>query len=274
MIRTRAYLLVPALLLAALTATAQRRLTSNTALQPELQAELALQNNDYLLVGVSALNVNGAGTTFSGGQLRLGYEHFWSEQWSGGATLRLLRQYGQGYGDFLGQPGNIVPGVFVRHSGKISSFNFGQRLGVEYGISTVDVLSIIERNNRASARLRLDVDRIFPLGETVALRPRVAYEAAAYLRFQRDENQVKERTIDFGVLRAEVGVRLSPHVDVTPWVASQTAYTVFVAQYDAQGRQVSGGRTNLVTPVVGLDARFTLFSGDAAQERRQLPTQH
>jgi hypothetical protein len=162
----------------------------------------------------------------------------------------------------------------VRHLGKIGAFNFGQRLGVEYGISTPTAY-FANQQDRASARLRLDIDRIFPMGEKVALRPRVAYEAAAYLRFQRDENQLKERTIDFGVLRAEVGVRLSPHVDVTPWVASQTSYAVLVSQYDAlTGRQISGGRTNFLTPVLGLDARFTLFSSNATPERRQLPTQH
>jgi hypothetical protein len=272
--RTSTYLLLPALLLASLSATAQRRLTSDVFLLPEVQAELALKNNDYLLFGFNAVaQTSGGGNTFSGGQLRLGYEHFWNEQWSGGASLRILRAMDQRYGDFLGQPGNVTPGVFLRHLGKLGSLNFGQRLGVEYAISTNDALNIINQN-RGLARLRLDLDRIFPLSGNVALRPRVAYEAAAYLRLQRDEDEFKERTIDFGVLRAEVGVRLSPHVDITPWVASQTQYAVLVPQYDATGRQVSGGRTNLVAPVVGLDARFTLFSGDAAQERRQLPTQH
>jgi hypothetical protein len=273
MIRPRAYLVISALLLTGLTATAQQRLTRSTTLQPELQAELALKNNDYLLVGLSAMHEGSSSTTFSGGQLRLGYEHFWSEQWSGGATLRLQRQYRQGYGDFIGQPGNVIPGVFVRHSGKIGAFNFGQRLGAEYAISTPSVY-YAGQSDRASARLRLDVDRIFPLGGAVALRPRVAYEAAAYLRFQREENQLKERVIDFGVLRGEVGVQLSPHIDITPWVASQAFYAVFIPQYNAQGQRISGGRTNLVTPVIGLDVRFTLFSSDGAVERRQLPTQH
>ncbi|UOQ79953.1 hypothetical protein [Hymenobacter sp. 5414T-23] len=129
MIPARAYLILPALLLAGLTASAQRRLGGYTALRPEVQAELALKSNDYLFMGLSGLHVKESGTALSGGQLRLGYEHFWNEQWSGGATLRLLGQYRQGLGDFLGQPGNVIPGVFVRHTNKIGSFNFGQRLG-------------------------------------------------------------------------------------------------------------------------------------------------
>lgn len=272
--RTLAHLLVPALLLTSLGASAQRRLSANTAFVPEVQAEWALKGNDYVLIGFNvAAQDNGESTAVSGGQLRLGYEHFWSEKWSGGATLRLLRGMDQRYGDFLGLAGNVTPGVLLRHSGKIGSLNFGQRLGLEYAISTTDALSI-DNQNRGLARLRLDLDRVFSISEQVALRPRVAYEAAAYLRFQRDEDELKERVLDFGVLRAEVGVRLSSHVDVTPWVASQTGYSNFVAQYDATGRQTSGGRTNIVTPVVGLDARFTLFRGDAETERRQLPTQH
>ena len=108
----------------------------------------------------------------------------------------------------------------------------------------------------------------------MAIRPRIAYEVVTYLRLQRDENQLKERVVDFGNLRAEVGVRLSPHVDFTPWVASQTYYLNTLPQFDASGKQTGGGRTNLLTPIVGLDLRLTIFTKAATAERYQLPTQH
>ncbi len=75
-------------------------------------------------------------------------------------------------------------------------------------------------------------------------------------------------------MRAEVGVRVSPRFDFTPWLASQTSYLNALPQYDIDGNQISGGPTNLLTPVVGLDLRLTLFRGGAPFERRQLPTQH
>ncbi|WP_125921591.1 hypothetical protein [Hymenobacter lapidarius] len=270
---------VPRLLLAAaglllsLPAVAQRRNVGNLALQPEAQVELALKGSDYLLVGISALAPgNSGGPTFAGGQLRLGYERFWSEKWSSGATLRILGGPNDGYGDFIGQAGNIIPGLLLRHTSTAGGFVFGQRLGAEYG-TTYDVLGS-DVKDRALARLRLDVERPLAVGEKVSLRPRLAYEAAAYVRLQRDDNELKERVVDFGNLRGEVGLRFSSYLDITPWVASQTWYINTLPQFDNAGKQVGGGRTNLLTPLVGLDVRLTLGGAAAAGERRQLPSQH
>ena len=115
-----------------------------------------------------------------------------------------------------------------------------------------------------------------PVGQKVVLLPRLAYEATAYLRFQRDEaTQPKERFIDFGYARAEVGVRFSNRFDITPWFGYQTIYYFVLPDLDAGGNITKpGGRFNSITPVLGLDARFTLFRGGNVFERRQLPTQH
>ena len=197
-------LLAAAGLLLTLPAVAQRRNVAKLALQPEAQVELALKGSDYLLVGVSALAPgNRSGSTFAGGQLRIGYEHFWSEKWSGGATLRVLGGPINGYGDFIGQAGNIIGGLLLRHTSTAGGFVFGQRLGAEYG-TTYDILGS-DVKDRVLARLRFDVEKPLALGEKVTLRPRLAYEAAAYVRLQRDDNELKERVIDFGNLRGEVG---------------------------------------------------------------------
>ena len=104
-------------------------------------------------------------------------------------------------------------------------------------------------SNRAHARLRLGLDREFAVGSRVKLRPRLAYEALTYLRFQRDENQNKERFIDFGNARAEVGVRVSPRFDFTPWVAiANPVHQCAGAVRPERHNPVSGGRTNLLTP--------------------------
>ena len=256
------------------TAVAQRRSTSDLVLLPEVQAEIALPGNDYVLVGFNAIGGNySGGPEFSSGQLRFGYEHFWSENWSGGGTLRVVTERNGGYGDgdFQGLAGNVIPGVLVRHAAPLGLLRFSQRLGVEYAARTGNSLG---SDSRAHARLRLGLDREFAVGSRVKLRPRLSYEALTYLRFQRDENQNKERFIDFGNARAEVGVRLSPRIDFTPWFALQTQYINALMQFDQNNNPVSGGRTNLRAPVLGLDLRFLLGKNALSANRIVLPTQH
>ncbi|WP_375415764.1 hypothetical protein [uncultured Hymenobacter sp.] len=271
------FVLVAGGLLLTTAVTAQRRNVADAVLVPEAQVELALKGDDYLLGGVNLVAAtNSGGSTFAAGQLRLGYEHFWSKQWSGGATLRVSAA-GEGYGDVLGLVGNFIPGLLLRHTSKLGSFNFGQRLGVENAMTISGDGS--SNPDRVLARLRLDLERLLPVSEKLILRPRLAYETAAYLRFQRDEDQPKERVLDFGSLRAELGLRVSPQIDFTPYMAWQTSYINALPQYmdDPNGNRVQtgGGRTNTVVPVVGLDLRFTLLPKQGVgNERRQLPTQH
>ncbi|SET80506.1 hypothetical protein [Hymenobacter actinosclerus] len=262
------------LALAARPAAAQTRYTGNWLVLPEVQAEYTLSGNDYLLLGVSwARQARNGGGAYSNGQLRLGYEHFWNPSWSWGATLRAVpeRNESNGNGEYLGLAGNIIPGLLLRHRAPLGPLNFSQRLAVEYAARTGNTL---DSKSRAHARLRLGLDREFAVGSVVKLRPRVAYEALAYLRFQRDEDQLKERFVDFGNLRGEVGVRLSPRFDFTLWVASQTQYINALQQFDKNGNPVSGGSVNLRTPTVGLDVRFTLGRAALAADRQPLPTQH
>ncbi|TGE19853.1 hypothetical protein [Hymenobacter elongatus] len=260
------------LIVLSFSAQAQRNSVNNTLLLPELQAEVALHDDDYLLVSVQGPTRIGGfdGTQLDRLGLQLAYEKFWSERWSGGATLR-----GAAYGVYRG--GSDVqrlyvdgtPELFVRHWNTWGKFNFRQRLGLEYTF-----LSDPLAEGRAVTRLRLDLDRVFAVGK-LALRPRLAYEAFTYLRFQREETEPKERIIDFGALRADLGIRVSPHLDLTPWVASNTAYRFVLEQTDVDGNVVvPGGKFNSITPVVGLDIRFTIFRGPGVFERRQLPTQH
>ncbi|GAA4012496.1 hypothetical protein GCM10022408_26550 [Hymenobacter fastidiosus] len=268
--------LLAAGLLVSTGAAAQQRQTfpGGAALMPEAQLEIALSGNDYLL---TSFNLVGATRRYSTpgvefGQFRVGYEHFWTTQWSGGATVRYVPQGNQGNGELLGLPGIVTPGLLVRHLSKAGPVSLGQRLGLEYALGN-SLLGESQFYNRALVRLRLDAEHVFALNR-ISLRPRLAYEAAAYLRLQRDDEELKERFIDFGNLRGEVGVRLSPSFDLTPWVAFQTAYRNSLPFFDALGNQVSGGKVNYVTPAVGLDLRFTVGAAAAAPERQSLPTQH
>jgi hypothetical protein len=252
-------------------------------LWPELQAELGLKNGDYLL-----LSVRGERSTAGQGyyatrplgmdtrRVALAYEHFWNDNWSWGATVRYessARFETNTTGDLL------VPELLLRHRSTIfGGLTFGQRLGVERQF-------LVNRHyvggpgpeGQFWTRLRVDVERLFPLGGTAdgfALRPRLSYAASTHLRLQKDDDAPDERTIQWTSLRAEVGVRLSPKIDFTPWFAYQTQYTQALVFKDGNGNLVSGGKINDVYPTLGLDVRFTIPTAGAKADRPQLSTQH
>ena len=269
-------LLLPLLLLAAATAAAQTtRTVLATQLWPELQGELALRNGDYLLLGLrgerAAVGGNFAGRSlgFDTRRARLGYEHFGSGTWSYGATLQVV-----GDGRTI-----VIPEVLLRHHSPIfGGITFGQRLSLEraFGGSGGYVLGS-GPEKQLWARLRVDLEKVLPLGADatgLALRPRLSYEGSTHLRLQKDDLDFDERTVQYTNLRAEVGVRLLPQLDITPWFGYQTSYFISVPQYDANMVQVRGGKENYVYPTVGLDVRFTLLPTGTKADRQQLPTQH
>ena len=265
--------LVAAALLA-LPATAQtRRTTFGVQLWPEAQAEvgLGLDGSDYLLIsarGQQNTDNNGFANSnrflgFDRRRLSVSYEHFLSEHWSLGATLPYT-SFSQTY--------ELLPEVLLRHRSSVGPLTFGQRLSLERLIPG-------QTGGKGStyARLRADLEKTFALSTTVALRPRLSYEVATHLRaFSADDDpNVEERTIQFTSLRAEVGVRLSPAFDFTPWFAYQTQYSFGLAQTDNYNNIIiPAGRANSVAPVLGLDLRFTFLSNEDAATRQQLPTQH
>lgn len=269
MIVPRTLLLGGLLLAAAGSARGQRKLNNPWTLRPEVQLEYAFLSGDYLwgsLHGQHSLQAADPFIDYS--WLRVGYEHFWSEHWSGGATARLFAYETRG-GDVTGLETRFQPELLLRHRGDVFGLTFGQRLSVDYLFQPVD------QRNLGQARLRLDLERLISVGEKLKLRPRVAYEAAANIRLQPPDDQPEERTLEQGIWRAEVGLRFSDRFDLTPYVARQADFAIYLPQFDSDGKQVGGGRTNVRTPVVGLDLRYTLFQDKTPFERKtQLPTQH
>lgn len=246
-----------------------RHVTNDLELLPEVQAEYALEGDNYGWLGLSGPIT----ASYNGGLrnigIRAGYEHFWNTKWSGGGLLRFATYKSYRGGSDIGSlVVDLAPEAYLRHWNTFGGFNFRQRLGLEYYVPAG------EAKSRALVGLRLDLDRLVPVGRIV-LRPRLAYEGRAFLRLQRDANEPKERVIDYTSLRAEVGVRLSDQVDFTPWFASQASYAFALPQTDITGKvTIPGGRRNFATPTIGLDVRYTLFRGKGVFERRQLPTQH
>ena len=263
--------LLAAALMARPAAAQTRRIVFGLQLMPEAQAEFALDGSDYLLIsarGQQNTDNNGYSDPnrflgFDQRRLSVGYEHFLSEHWSIGGTLPYIGS---------GKTYALLPEVLLRHRSPVGPLTFGQRLSLEH-------LFPGQTGAKGStyARLRADLEKAFVLGSAVALRPRLSYEAATHLRaFSADDNpDVEERTIQFTSLRAEVGVRISPAFDFTPWFAYQSQYSFGLAQTDALGNvTIPAGRANSVAPVLGLDLRYTFLNGQDAATRQQLPTQH
>lgn len=274
------YFLVSILLLGASAAMAQTtRYVQATQLWPELQGEFALKNGDYLLVTLRGERSTDDGYTarrlgFDTRRATLAYEHFWNANWSWGGTARY--EWRSNAYDLL------VPELLVRHRSPVfGGITFGQRLSLERltPINT-NYLGGSGPDGQFWSRLRVDLEKVLPLRNDgkLALRPRLSYEAYTHLRFQKSDNDPDERTIQFTSLRGEVGLRVSPAVDITPWFAYQTQYAIGLPQYqyDQNGNmiQVRGGKYNAVYPTVGLDVRFTLLPVGVKADRQQLPTQH
>jgi len=259
-----------------------RRSVRPLELWPEVQGEVALRNGDYLLLALrgerSTSNYSYASRPlgFDTRRVTAAYEHFWNQHWSWGGTLR----YESNAGFETNRSGDLlVPEVLLRHRSLIfGGLTFGQRLGVERQVLlNRHYLGGPGPSGQFWTRLRVDVERLFPLGSTaggLALRPRLSYAASTHLRFQKEANDADERTIQFTSLRGEVGVRLSPSIDFTPWFAYQTVYAQSLVFTDINGNPVSGGKANYVYPTLGLDVRFTLLPAGTKADRQQLPTQH
>ncbi|MDJ0364757.1 hypothetical protein QMK33_06305 [Hymenobacter sp. H14-R3] len=280
------FILYTALLLATTVASAQTtRVVQNLRLWPEVQGEVALKNGDYLLLTLRGERTQADASSyqpprhlgFDAGQVRVGYEHFWNANWSWGATARFNGGSGQlQTGSIAGE--TFTPELLLRHRAPIfGGITFGQRLGVERIFPTTSYVGGSGPGSQTWTRLRVDLEKIVSFsGEAagLALRPRLSYEAGTHLRFQKDANDQDERTIQYTSLRAEVGVRLSPAIDLTPWFAYQTGYLETLPQYDRNGVQTSGGKLNIVYPTLGLEARFTILPTGGKADRQQLPTQH
>ena len=244
-----------------------RRSVYGWQLWPELQAELALTGSDYLLLAVRGqrntdnnLYYQTRFLGFDERRVSAAYEHFWTAHWSGGATLGYVSA-----NNFY----VLVPELLLRHRSPLGPLTFGQRLSFERAFP-----SPAGATSQNFARLRLDLEKVLPVGR-LALRPRLSYQAETRVRFLKAENEPEERAIQFTSLRGEVGCRLSPSLDFTPWVAYQTTYSLGLAQTDSNGTIIiPAGRVNSVSPVLGVDLRFTILQGADAAARQPLPTQH
>ncbi len=246
-----------------------RHFTQPLVLVPTAQGEIALRNGDYVFLSLGMVRPTDRYQS-GDGLAAVAYEHFWNPHWSWGGRVLTTWSSGAVYSNL------VVPEVLLRHRSAVGPVTFGQRLSVE---RFVYARSGTTNPDQTWGRLRLGAEKIIPLGGAdaatgLALRPRVAFEAATHLRLQRADGDLAERLVQLTSLRAEVGVRTNARFDFTPWFAYGVNYLVTLPQYDAKGNQTAGGNFNVRQPAVGLDVRFTLGPGAGAADRQQLPTQH
>ncbi|WP_223652190.1 hypothetical protein [Hymenobacter psoromatis] len=263
-------------------AQSTERLRRPVALAPELQIAAPLADNNYVYfsLGGRRQTESFAGRNPALGldylNLTAGYEHAWNPRWSWGVTLRYAKEPATGF-----DRSAVVPGLLLRHRAALGPVQFGQRLGVEYALGapaynaapfyTTSVYS------RTLLRLRLDVEKLIRLGSQpggLALRPRVSFEPALFLRLQKADLDADKRTVDFTSLRGEVGVQAGPQLSITPWAGVQANYSRTLIQTDKNGAPTSNGKLNTTTPMVGLDLRYTFPTPFATANWQQLPTQN
>jgi hypothetical protein len=258
------------------------KLRRPVVLAPEVQAAVTLADGNYAYFSVGGRRET---ESFAGRKSALGldflhitagYEHNWNPQWSWGATLRYATEPATAL-----KRNALVPGLLLRHRAALGPVQFGQRLGVEYALGgepynaapfpTTSVYS------RTLLRLRLDVEKTIRLSsqpDGFALRPRVSFEPALFLRLQKADTDMDKRTVDFTSLRGEIGLQAGPQLTITPWVGMQANYSRLVVQFDSNQMPTSNGKLNTRTPAVGLDLRYTFLAKQPSTDWQQLPTQN
>lgn len=132
-----------------------RHVTNDAEVLPEVQAEYALEGDNYGWLGLSGPVTASHNGGLRNIGLRVGYEHFWNTTWSGGGLLRFAtyKSY-RGGSDTGGLVVDLAPEAYLRHWNTFGGFNFRQRLGLEYYVPAG------EAKSRALVGLRLDLSTL------------------------------------------------------------------------------------------------------------------
>ena len=237
-------------------AQGQSKISSPTAIWPELQASYGL-GEDGLLFFRNQYRINtdgryndlkesGAFSGFERVELALGYEHALSEHWRGGAMFRYAAE------DY---PKTSFYSLFLRHNGNIRSLFFNKQLMAEY---------MNQQDQEALGRFRMQGE----FGKRLPLRsrfmtPSLSFEALVLADFNKAEGTGnEERYIDRTRLRLNLTYEMTEKLRITPYSMRQTDYYYVLVPpvYDAQEQLLEEGYTttrNRISPVVGLEVKYT-----------------
>lgn len=247
-------------------AQAQEKQYLAPELWPEVQAEYVFKNTSFLYFrhqyrfttnpdfkGLNSLVLNNRLKRI---QFRLGYEQVFTAAWGlGGSQMFSL------------EPGRKLyfTDVYLRHSSFIAGLQVIKRVMVDY----------LQYSNTASIgrlRPRLDLDKGLKINN-FTVRIRAGYEAFFYTDFKLGK-PYSARIIDRTRLRAEIALQPNPHLTVTPFFTKQTDYTRLPDELNEQNEVIIAGENqNSITPIWGIELRYTFFRGHKPFPRIPAPVQ-
>jgi hypothetical protein len=257
---TAGIILLAMLVAGAAPVSAQRRVAREPALWPELQLDYVFKSTSFLYFrnhyrhvldnDFNHLRESNGLQYLERIQLRLGYEHVFNPNWSAG----LSESYA------IERTRNILFNeVYARHTWAIGKFRLTERAIAEH-------IMRWPKNDNGRFRFRADLDHTFNVGNTT-LRPRASYELFFYIDYQPDP-AAENRRVDRTRLRLDCQVILSDHVAITPYFIRQSDYFIVEPAFDQDNNILrTGGRQNHITPIWGLEARFSVFEGGTSFPR-------
>ncbi|QMU30231.1 DUF2490 domain-containing protein [Adhaeribacter radiodurans] len=247
-------------------ANAQHKQHVATEIWPELQAEYVFKstsffyfrhqyryttNSDYKGLNSFVLN-----NQLKRIQFRLGYEQALTNTWGlGGSQM------------FSFEPGRKLyfTDVYLRHLSFLPGLQVIKRVMVDYLLYT---------NAASIGRLRPRVDLDKPIKiRNFTLRLRAGYEVFLYTDFKTGK-PYSARVIDRTRLRGEVVLQPNPHLTFTPFFTKQTDYTRLPNKESNQSTTVTFGENrNSITPIWGVEFRYTFYQGKKPFPRVIAPVQ-
>lgn len=237
-------------------ARAQNKVYRSGAAWPELQLEYVFKSTSYLYFrnqyrhnfdsDLNRLREDGPLQVLERWQIRGGFEHMFSDSWSGGIAEAYAIERTRKI---------LFNEVYLRHLTNLGKYRFTQRASFEHIMQW-------GREDFGRVRLRTDLDREFKIASQ-RIRPRVAYEFFFNLDYSPDDQQKDiKRRVDRTRLRFEIFYPLNEHFAVTPFFTKQSDFRKMKPTYDENNQVIrAGGKQNAITPIYGIDLRYAIFKG-------------
>jgi hypothetical protein len=232
---------------------AQHKVQRPAALWPEIQLDYVFRSTSFLFFrnhyrhvldpDLNRLREHGALQYLERLQVRLGYEHVFGSNWTAGISESYALERNRNI---------LFQEVYGRHTGAIGLFRFSQRASFEH------IMRWPKKDN-GRFRLRAELERSYQVAQHT-LRPRASYEVFFNIDYHAPVG-TQSRQLDRTRLRLDCQLVLNNFVALTPYFIRQTDYYLVAPALPAGNRAVS--RQNQVTPIYGLEFRYSAFAGGA-----------
>lgn len=261
------FFLVVFLAFSVFSSQAQQKSRLAPEIWPELQAEYVFRSTSFIYFRhqyrfttnpeYNGLNAGILNDQLKRIQFRLGYEHIFTNKWGVGGSQM-----------FSFEPNRklLFTDVYIRHVSAIAGLQVIKRVMVDY----------LRYSNTPNAigrlRPRLDVDKAIKIN-TSTIRFRAGYELFLNTDF-KSGTHTSARRVDRTRFRLEISFQPNPYLTFTPYFTKQTDYTKTPDGIDEQTHLfVKGSNHNSITPIWGLEFRYTFFQGKEPFPRVTAPVQ-